>query len=331
MNKPTPNWHFRHPFRTASIGLAAWLAALLAGYFISTRLPGLSWLLLPPLELLAIGLPLWWWVEFGGRGLRPASALRKWSVFGVAVNVSPLAAASLQILVFGGMFAGGAAWFAAHPELSTQAMRILQRISNANMNPEVLLRILRPLLLSPAVILTSAAVLAGVIPLVEEMVKPLALWGFARQNFSPAEGWTAGLICGAAFGLLESLTALASTGGDSWTGLIIGRLGTGLLHTVTAGLTGWALAEAWSLRRYVQLGLVYLLAVLLHGLWNAFAAASVLPQLLEGSAGGGLEGIALRASLVAPFALGLLIFVLLLILTRFNQVLRRQTEAKPIV
>jgi hypothetical protein len=45
-------------------------------------------------------------------------------------------------------------------------------------------------------------------------------------------------------------------------------MGTGVIHILTSGLTGWALALAWRERQYLRLGLVYLGVALIHGLWN---------------------------------------------------------------
>jgi hypothetical protein len=77
---------------------------------------------------------------------------------------------------------------------------------------------------------------------------------------------------------------LASSGGEEWATLVFARLGTGVIHSLTAGLTGWALALAWGKRRYLQLVLTYLGAVLIHGLWNGLTilmAFAILNQLLE--------------------------------------------------
>lgn len=331
IGKSVPNWRIPRPFRAASLGLILWLLALLAGFFISTRQVQLGWLLLPPLELLVIGLPLWWWIEFGVRGLKPASALRNWSLFGTAANVTPLAAFGLQMALFGGLFVGLVIWITSQPDLASQMTRMAQRIANSQMDSEIVLRILRPLLLKPAVILAGGSLVAGLIPLIEEMVKSLPVWGFARKGFTPSEGLAAGLICGSAFGLIESLLSMASITSAEWGVLVLGRLGTGLLHTVTTGLIGWALAEAWQSRRYIQLGLAYLLMVVLHGLWNAFAVFITLPQLVGGAAQDGLESILVRMGIIAPVVLGLLMLVLFLILARANRLARRQSAGQVIV
>jgi len=82
------------------------------------------------------------------------------------------------------------------------------------------------------------------IPLLEELLKPLAIWILVWRKLTPVEGFVAGLICGSAFGLIESIGNLASISGSDWIIVVLGRTGTGLLHTVATGLVGWGLASA---------------------------------------------------------------------------------------
>jgi len=52
---------------------------------------------------------------------------------------------------------------------------------------------------NPFVLYTILALFSGFIPLVEEMLKPLAVWFLVSWRLSPSEGFTAGLISGLAF------------------------------------------------------------------------------------------------------------------------------------
>jgi RsiW-degrading membrane proteinase PrsW (M82 family) len=76
-------------------------------------------------------------------------------------------------------------------------------------------------------------------------------------------------VSGAAFALFENLGYVSEV--DSWSTLVLARIGTAIMHMVTAGLTGWALAKAWQDRSYLRLGFAYLAAVVIHGIWNAIA------------------------------------------------------------
>lgn len=164
---------------------------------------------------------------------------------------------------------------------------------------------------------TGLLVIVILIPLVEEIFKPLALWFFIKKQWSPAEGFSAGLICGAAFALVESLTAVVSVTQDNWLPTLIARVGTGLLHILASGLTGWALVSAWRDRKFIRLAVTYLISALLHGTWNFFA-------ILYGLDNTGITLISPDAAIVkiAPWMLGVLIVGMLGALIVMNKKLQ---------
>jgi hypothetical protein len=89
-------------------------------------------------------------------------------------------------------------------------------------------------------------------------------------------------------------------------------------------MVGWALAQAWSDGKYVQLGAAYLLAVCLHGLWNVFGVMiGVFTILPPGGASPALE-LSRRLGAVSPVALAVLMVTLFLILNGFNRRLQPQ-------
>ena len=57
--------------------------------------------------------------------------------------------------------------------------------------------------------------------------------------FLVAQGFVAGMLSGACFALYENLTALSAAGSGNGTTILLARVGTGLLHIVTAGMVGW--------------------------------------------------------------------------------------------
>jgi RsiW-degrading membrane proteinase PrsW (M82 family) len=118
-------------------------------------------------------------------------------------------------------------------------------------------------------------------PLIEEVLKTLGVWLFVKRKLTPAEGYIAGMICGAGFALIEGLFNLAgaATPGD-WVGLVIGRAGGSLLHVFTGGLIGWGLAETWRSGKFQKYLLAFLGALIIHGLWNALAVVAVLLPLI---------------------------------------------------
>jgi hypothetical protein len=213
-------------------------------------------------------------------------------------------------------------YLASQPQLVEQITRLTQRIVTSQMDPTVLTRVLAPYLQNPLLILAGLAVGAALIPLLEELLKPLGVWLLAGRGLTPSEGFTFGMISGAAFAVLESLGYLASPLGSGWLSVVIGRMGTGILHVTTAGLTGWALACAWSERRYLRLALAYLLAVLLHAVWNSFGLLMGVGTLLS-SATNPVAAAAVTLSKIAPFALAILAVTMLVGLLSFK---RRLTE-----
>ncbi len=108
-------------------------------------------------------------------------------------------------------------------------------------------------------------------------------------------------------------------------GLVLGRTGTGILHTVNTGLVGWALASTWRDRRYLRLAGAYLLAAGLHGLWNVFGALMALPALLGPGNVTGIVAVFLRLGQIAPVALAVLAILLFLILLNSHRRLRAES------
>jgi RsiW-degrading membrane proteinase PrsW (M82 family) len=148
----------------------------------------------------------------------------------------------------------------------------------------------------------------------------------AGKKLTPAQGFLAGLLSGAVFALLESLGSLASPSGQDWLGLVLGRTGTGILHTVNTGMVGWALASTWRDGRYLRLAAVYLLAAGLHGLWNVFGALLALPALLGPGSVTGIVAVFLRLGQIAPLVLLVLVILLFLILLSSNRRLRAESS-----
>ena len=312
--------------RSASVALLIWPLILAAGRALSGS-TDLSWMLLPPLQILAVVLPLWWFVEAARERLPSSSRQRSWGV----INFSLFVSTPLVILVEIGLFLGGVAGLvliiSGNPEMVQAFENFSQRILNSISNPEALLRIYRPMLAQPVVIFAMLVGLSLIVPLVEELIKPLAVWVLAGRDLTPAEGFTAGALAGAGFALLETLFSLANPSADGWLLLTVGRAGTGLLHISTAAWMGLALAEAWQSGRYLRLGVTYFGVVVAHGLWNAFSVLNGLSEILAGSSG--VVQTLYQIGQAAPYGLGLLALGLMLSLLMNNYRLR--SEAAQVV
>jgi hypothetical protein len=318
VGRPLPAGPSFNGLQISSYLMFLWLA-ILAGGAVLSNYDQVSWLLLPPLQLLAIGLPIWWLIEMGRRGLAGGSPLRKWGLLSTGMAIGPLVSLVAEVVLLGVLFILFIFWVAAQPGMVAQLSRLGERLVNAGNDLEAVGRILRPVLQQPAAIAAVLLVGSGMVPLLEELIKPLPMWGLADHKLSPAEGFAAGLICGGAFALLEGLGNLANPVGSQWLALVIGRIGTSTLHIVTTGLMGWAMASAWQDGRYLRLGATYLVAVGLHGVWNAFGLLAALPELLNPAQVTGSLAVFLNIGSLSSYVLVVFVGVLFLILLGMNR------------
>ena len=273
LGRPSPRWQVQDGWRLSSIALGFWVLDLAAASLLSTRPNGVNQVLMPLLSLLAVGVPIWWLIELGRRGLR-TTPLRTWGT----VSASLMGTVPLVIIVelFGFLLLGILIliWLVGQsPDLITQIQQLGESMANGNVGPDALLSTLQPYLEQPGVVLVGLLVLAVITPLVEEFLKPLALWFIPGRRLTEAEGFTLGLVAGGIFALLETLGSLSalSQRSELWLALVLTRAGTGLLHITCSGLTGWGLAAAWQHKRYWKLLGLYLLAAAIHGTWNFMA------------------------------------------------------------
>jgi RsiW-degrading membrane proteinase PrsW (M82 family) len=120
------------------------------------------------------------------------------------------------------------------------------------------------------VVVSAFGFIAVLVPLIEELLKPLAVWLFASTLDSPAQGFLFGALSGAAFALFESLNASADAS-TTWAVIIGGRIGTGILHITASAFVGLGIGYAFKEKRYGLLLACYGAAVFAHSLWNASA------------------------------------------------------------
>jgi hypothetical protein len=137
-----------------------------------------------------------------------------------------------------------------------------------------LLYLVGPYLKSPLTLIIALTLLSLFIPIIEETCKSLGVWLVADKLSTPAQGFALGVLSGAGFALTESLFASA-TADASWGITLAMRAVSGTMHMLTAGLVGWGIASARLEKRYIRLFGLALLAMLLHGAWNAGAILSM--------------------------------------------------------
>jgi hypothetical protein len=261
-----------------------WGAALALGNW-AVNQGGIAQLALVLLSAVVVILPIAGYLVVGAGGLAGGSLQRRWGIFSTGLAGTSLVVLVIELLAFA--LVGGAVLvgLASRPDMMEALNRLVQRLSNAQITPENLGRILRPYM-QPWLIYLGAALVAGLAPLLEELLKPLPLWFFARRGLTPAEGFVGGMLAGAGFTLFESMGDLSGIAGQGWVSTAAARAGTDLLHMVTAGLMGWALALAWGeggrRGRFLRLALTYVLVVGVHALWNSMSVVMVaLPLALQ--------------------------------------------------
>jgi hypothetical protein len=292
------------------------------GYVVS-RIPELAWLLLPPLHILAMGLPLLWYLSIGARGLELQSPQRSWGSFGSGMGLSLVPILLLEGVVGLIVLVIITLLLSSQPEFITDLQSLGINLSRmVEPDPKVLLPFLEKYFLNLPVLGLGGLYVAVFVPLIEEALKPIGMIFLNRRTLTPAGGFLAGMLSGAGFAFIESV--LQAAGGEDWWVLVTGRIGTGLVHMTNSGLVGWGIALAIRERAYLSLLGRYALAVLIHGMWNGLAVMASLgytPALeIEGFENINWEAI----GLVSSAALVVLAIGTLILLSRINRTLRQQ-------
>lgn len=272
---------------------------------------------LPLVAILIIVIPLIWLVEFGSRNLSAGGYKKFWGVVNGSIFFTLPVIFAIEAVLIIIVLLGAGIWLIQQPGLM-QLLENLRDFSTFSPNDlQPLLQQMRGVVDTPTLFYFVILGFCVVVPIIEELFKPLMVWILAGRKPTPAEGFCTGLLCGAAFAMVESLSAILSVNGSLFLSTAAGRVGTGLLHTLNSGMVGWALASTWQDGKVFKLALTYLGAVFLHGIWNFFA-------LLFGLDSTGLE-LGLKSSSLtqaAPWMLGLLGIWMLTMLFVMNQKLK---------
>lgn len=288
---------------------------------LASFVPWLAFFILPPLHLLGVSLPIFWLVWLARRGLVNAAPQRFWGVLACGLVLGPLVIIAAEGLMAIAILIAMGLHLASNPILF-RAIQSLQAYITTNPEPdmEALLDMLSPFLADRGTILLALVALSIGVPLIEEALKPIGLWFLKHRELTGPQGFAAGALSGAGFALFENVTR--GVGAEEWGLLIVVRTGTALLHIFTSGLVGYGLALAWRERRYLRLGLAYLAAVALHGLWNGAAVSSALVFVGTAAAEGSPPLLGSYWVLAGPLTLGLLVVGMFGLLVYSNRVLQ---------
>jgi hypothetical protein len=267
-------WHI-----AAVVGLAI-ISIAIGAAVVVTEVGWLAWLILPALTVIVIVPPIWLLFSMGSKGVELGQRWRVFGIFGLSMTLGPLVMIIMEItLLVGGIILGVIFIAVSQPQL-VQELGRLGLLLQSKTDEDAILNLLAPYLSNPALIAAAIGYIAVLVPLIEELFKPLAVWIFARKLTSPAQGFAMGLLSGAAFALVESLNA-SGAATDAWPVIVAVRCGTSLLHIMASGLVGWGITSAFLEKRIWRLVTAYLSAVLIHGVWNACAVGVGLSMMGE--------------------------------------------------
>jgi hypothetical protein len=289
----------------------------------------LNWLLLPALTLPAVALPILVLLGLGIRGIPLGARWRSWSILGIAMTLVPFflifleGIALLVVLLFAGLF------LLSQPDFVREMQQLSYQIYLLGPQFEEIQNLLLPYISKPGVLATALLYVAVLVPLMEELLKPLGVWLFANKLTSPAQGFALGALSGAAYALIETLGVSAQS--EDWANVLLLRIGTSMLHITSTALMGMAIFYAIRERRYFRLLGIYFISVLLHGVWNTiallygfFTVTKLLGQktFLDGMQSQLLIGMAILAAL--------LLVILLLSNSRLRTALTKPILEEPI-
>ncbi len=159
--------------------------------------------------------------------------------------------------------------------LSPDGMRTLEEMREQFSDPSFLAS--GEMLRQPGVVAFLLVLLAGFVPVIEEVGKVLAVGVLALAHRpSRAQALTWGITCGVTFSVYEAAFANPFPGAGA--AIAVLRVGAMLIHASTVALTAWGLWEWISHRRPGRFFLGLALAMGLHSAWNVLAIAVAVLQ-----------------------------------------------------
>ena len=300
---PQQSWLPKLPLAAGGLTIFALPVLLFLGNWVVTHnrfvLP-----LLPFLHVLAVGIPVFWITYLVLRGLRLGSQQRAWGVFDSGLVLAPALISVLEISALLAAVILAVVGISSQTDLVTQLTEMTRDFVPPGPSPEEAMKILGPLIARPGFILSVLTFASVIVPLIEEAIKPIGVWLLAGKRLSPSVGFAAGALSGAGYALFENLLLTMPT--NEWLFVAVARIGTSAVHILTASLMGWALVLAWNQGKYVRLGAVYLLAVCIHGLWNALSLTYSFSETLQSLTGVKAPAVLVQLGSYAPAGLLLL-------------------------
>jgi hypothetical protein len=297
--------------------LIAWAFVIIIGVVLSSLFKW-GWIIATPLYLLGITTPIAGlaWIAIGGL---PTGCIRRlWASFGIGMIGSTSLAMLVEYALVAIAALAGGIMAVANPELRTILEQIKDQVTNSG-DVQSLITTLSPYLTNPLVLVLALLFTAVVAPILEETLKPIALWFLGKRLSSPAEGFALGALCGAGFALLEG--TLAASGMAEMLGIgVTVRMASSLMHITASGIMGWGIASAVCEKLYGRLAGAFILSTSIHGLWNGSVVLAVFGALrttLQGTTNPDMLGILLV--LLGIVVLGASFVTIIILLPVFNR------------
>ena len=283
MGREQADLSFKFPFadwQIFAVIVMVILSVTIGGVIAYMEISWLAWIILPALTVIVIVPPIWLLFGIGTKGIELGPRWRIFGILGLSMTIGPLIMVVMEIVLLVGIIIVGLIVVGIQQPALLQEIVNLSKIIQQETDQEVILKLLTPYISNTAVIATMIGYIALLVPMVEELLKPLAVWIFAKKIESPAQGFAMGILSGAAFALIESLNA-SGDGTATWPVIVSIRAGTSLLHMTASGLVGWGIVSAFQEKRIMRFFAAYFTAVTVHGIWNACAIGAGLSAVGE--------------------------------------------------
>jgi hypothetical protein len=257
--------------------ITIWLFSLVLGNFLSSNQIA-SAILLPMTNIIAIGLPILFYIRISLRGLELPTARRGWSIFGASIMVTPTLAFIFEGLALGAVIVLFIVYASFVPGLRDLLKSLMTSFQSSNRSEDESMRLVAHLIFAPGVAVAALGTFSVAVPLIEETFKVILILPFLSRLRRPVDGFVLGILCGAAFALSENI-GFSSAGSADWAANVAARATAALPHMFNSGLFGWALVSAWKQHRYGRLVITFISVLLVHGTWNAISLGLAMNNL----------------------------------------------------
>ncbi len=248
----------------------------LVGYWIQVG-PAWAHQYLPVVHVIANGAGLLWVLYLAWGRMPGESAQRIWGSLVSGISLVPPIAFALEIIL---LFVIGMGWFfiiQSNPEYANDLQTLYQFVQQSPSGFEIPQAWAEQFLTRPGVVGTILFYIAGLVPIVEELLKPMVLWFVLHRKPTPREGFLIGATAGAGYAMFENLTIGANL--EDWAFITVSRLGTAAIHVLASGLVGWGLASAAADKKAARLLGAFLAAFSLHAVWNGLNIITALGEI----------------------------------------------------